>query len=154
MTAMHQYASNRQFQAALKMLDDGFPEAEQTRKQRLAESHMSAEGKRAAQSEINARIEDRRALTFKSWQERVNQNPTEDKIQAMAEVMAPEIQKQISEQIDAAFGTEHAPPSRGILDKLNPFTTASRPIVQYSRSTKKYRYSTDGGKTWQQGQPQ
>jgi hypothetical protein len=30
---------------------------------------------------------------------------------------------------------------------------AQKPIVQHSQSTGQYRYSTDGGKTWQPGQP-
>jgi hypothetical protein len=33
-------------------------------------------------------------------------------------------------------------------------STAGGTIVQHSKSTGKYRYSTDGGKTWQPGQPQ
>ena len=41
---------------------------------------------------------------------------------------------------------------------LQPHTGAKpiafgKPIVQFSPSTKQYRYSTDGGKTWQPGQP-
>lgn len=31
--------------------------------------------------------------------------------------------------------------------------SAAKPIVQHSPSTGRYRYSTDGGKTWQTGQP-
>jgi hypothetical protein len=34
-----------------------------------------------------------------------------------------------------------------------PGGSAQKPIVQHSQSTGKYRYSLDGGKTWQQGQP-
>jgi hypothetical protein len=33
-------------------------------------------------------------------------------------------------------------------------STAGGTIIQHSKSTGKYRYSTDGGKTWQPGQPQ
>lgn len=33
-------------------------------------------------------------------------------------------------------------------------SAASKPIIQHSPSTGAYRYSTDGGKTWQAGQPQ
>lgn len=153
MGAMRKYESDPQFQSAVKMLDDGFPEAEQTRKQRLAQTHMSAQGKQAEESVINARIEDRKSLTFKAWQARINQNPNEDKVAAMKEVMAPQIQQQITEQIDAAFGTQQAAPSRGILDWFRSSGSSAAPIVQHSSSTGKYRYSTDGGKTWETGQP-
>jgi len=34
-----------------------------------------------------------------------------------------------------------------------PAGGGAKPIVQHSPSTGQYRYSTDGGKTWQQGQP-
>jgi hypothetical protein len=115
MGAMHKYESDPQYQSAVKMLDDGFPEVEQTKKQRLAQSHMSAQGQQAAQSEINARIQDRKSLTFNAWQARINQNPQENKIEAMAAVMKPQIQQQITQQIDAAFGTQQVAPSRGIL---------------------------------------
>lgn len=38
-------------------------------------------------------------------------------------------------------------------DKPAPKKPSTSPIVQFSPSTKKYRYSTDGGKTWQPGKP-
>jgi hypothetical protein len=144
MQAMRKYESDPQFQSAVKMLDEGFPEAEQTRKQRLAQTHMSAQGKQAEQSEINARIEDRKSLTFKAWQARINQNPNEDKIAAMKEVMAPQIQQQISQQIDAAFGTQQAPPSRGILDMFRSSGTTKEGATKTNSAGDKLKYT--GGK--------
>lgn len=35
----------------------------------------------------------------------------------------------------------------------NPASSSAAPIIQHSASTGQYRYSTDGGKTWQPGQP-
>ena len=144
MGAMRKYESDPQFQAAVKMLDDGFPEAEQTRKQRLSQTHMSQQGKQAEQSEINARIEDRKSLTFKAWQARINQNPNEDKISAMKAVMEPQIQQQISQQIDAAFGTQQAAPSRGILDMFRSSGTAREGATKTNSAGDKLKFT--GGK--------
>jgi hypothetical protein len=153
--AMHTYEQDPQFQAAVKMLNDGFPDAEATRQQQLAQTHQSAAGKVAGQAEINARIEDRKVLTFKAWQAHINQNPNEDKIAAMKAVMGPQIQQQISDQIDSVFGTREqtSPGILGFLRSTPTPRTSTAPIIQRSPSTGKYRYSTDGGKTWQPGEP-
>ena len=54
----------------------------------------------------------------------------------------------VPEDLDKPSSTLEGPKTKELR------STAGGTIVQHSKSTGKYRYSTDGGKTWQPGQPQ
>lgn len=153
------YESDPNTQAAVKLLNDSFPVTVLPRTATAQEV--------AAAATPNARQTKRMALTYQQWQERVNQNPTEDKVAAMKDVLQPAVQEQISDQINQLFGAEA--PKKSISDRIGGFFSslidpapgspgakkeaAAQAIVQHSPSTGKDRYSTDGGKTWHPGKP-
>ena len=83
----------------------------------------------------------------------------------MNDVLKPAIQDHIADQINQLFGVPAKQPSlfQRMLDSAHSEVNAieghpstdqkQAPLVQHSAKTGAYRYSTDGGQTWQPGQP-
>ena len=61
------------------------------------------------------------------------------------------IRGSVNSQIESRIGKN--PTLQRMYGDNAPNAAQAAPIVQHSASTNQYRYSTDGGKTWQQGQP-
>jgi|HubBroStandDraft_2_1064218.scaffolds.fasta_scaffold73536_1 hypothetical protein len=88
MQMSHSYQRDPTYQAAVNLLAGTFP--------------MSS--KKSPNTEYDAIQSKRQAMTFEAWQQRVNENPSEDKVKAMEEVLKPAVQKDISDRVNAIFG--------------------------------------------------
>lgn len=84
----------------------------------------------------------------------------EQAIGATAGLLGARVHKQAQayeSQMNKPLARQLSPESQAVLSRytggVSAAPSASAPIVQHSPSTGAYRYSTDGGKTWQAGQP-
>lgn len=97
MNLVHSYQKDPDYQSALSLLSSSFPPPA-----KLAATADADEV--SAYADTSARQEKAIAMTYEAWQKRVNENPTEDKLKVMRDVMQPAIQKNISDQINQIFG--------------------------------------------------